>query len=305
MGRGDARTLQPASSTASATPQVQGRAWTYRLARVFRQIVRRPLALTGLLLILVVVIMALIPSIIAPHDPVKIELGDRLLPPSSEHWFGTDSFGRDIFSRVVYGARISLLTGVAVLISAASVGGLVGTLAGYRGGWTDEMLMRITDVFMAFPVILLAMVIVVVLEPGLFNTTIALIVVWWPTYARLTRGQVLAVKERPFVEAAIASGASTGHIITRHIIPNALTPLLVQSTMDMGYVVLTAAGLGFLGLGAQAPTPEWGIMISNGRDYFLEAWWYPVFPGVAIATVVLAFNLIGDDLRDWLDPRAQ
>lgn len=305
MDRSDARTLQTASSTASATPQVRGRTWAYRLATALRQIVRRPLALTGLFLILVVVIMALIPSIIAPYDPVKIELGSRLLPPSGEHWFGTDSFGRDIFSRVVYGARISLLTGLAVLISAASVGGSVGTLAGYRGGWTDELLMRITDVFMAFPVILLAMVIVVVLEPSLFNTTIALIVVWWPAYARLMRGQVLAIKERPFVEAAVASGASTGRIITRHIIPNALTPLLVQSTMDMGYVVLTAAGLGFLGLGAQAPTPEWGIMISNGRDYFLEAWWYPVFPGLAIATVVLAFNLIGDDLRDWLDPRAQ
>jgi peptide/nickel transport system permease protein len=265
----------------------------------------RPLALIGAFLIAVLVVMALIPQIIAPYDPIQIELSERLLSPRSSHWFGTDNFGRDIFSRVIYGARISLVTGVIVLSSAALVGSAVGLLSGYLGGWVDDVMMRVTDVFMAFPVILLAMVIVVVLQPGLINTTIALIIVWWPSYARLMRGQVLSIRGRPYVEAAISCGASPWRVMSRHILPNSFAPLMVQITMDMGYVVLTAAGLGFLGLGAQPPAPEWGVMISDGRKYFLEAAWIPVFPGLAIAITVLAFNLVGDDLRDWLDPRSR
>ncbi len=266
---------------------------------------RRPVTLIGLTLILALVIVAAIPHVLTAGDPVRIALGARLRPPSSVHLFGTDDFGRDLFTRVVYGARISLITGLAVIAVSILVGVAVGTLAGYRGGWTDEVLMRLTDMFMAFPPILLAMAVVVVLRPGVVNTTVALIIVWWPAYARLVRSQVMAIKKRTYVEAAIALGAIPGRVIRGHVLPNAIAPIIVQATMDMGYVVLAAAGLGFLGLGAQPPTPEWGKMISDGRRYFLEAWWYPVFPGAAIAMTVLGFNLVGDDLRDWLDPRSR
>jgi peptide/nickel transport system permease protein len=267
--------------------------------------IRRPLAVTGSILIIVLFILALFPSVIAPYDPVKIELSNRLQPPSNANWFGTDSFGRDLFSRVIFGVRISLLTSVTVVTGAAVIGTSLGVLSGYLGGWSDEVLMRITDMFMAFPVILLAMVVVVVLKPGLINTMIALIIVWWPVYARLIRSQVITIKERPYVEAAVAFGAGPWKVTVRHIVPNALAPILVQATMDMGYVVLTGAALGFMGLGAPPPMPEWGKMISSGRSYFLDAWWYPVFPGFAIAGTVMTFNLLGDYLRDWMDPRSR
>jgi len=277
----------------------------YHVAYVPHQAIRHPLAVTGSILIIVLCILALFPEAIAPYDPIKIELSNRLQPPSSANWFGTDNFGRDLFSRIVYGVRISLLTSVTVVITAAVVGASLGVLSGYLGGWSDEVLMRITDMFMAFPVILLAMVVVVVLKPGLINTMIALIIVWWPVYARLMRSQVITIKERPYVEAAVAFGADPWRVTVRHILPNALAPILVQSTMDMGYVVLTAAALGFMGLGAQPPMPEWGRMISSGRSYFLDAWWYPVFPGLAIAVTVMGFNLLGDYLRDWMDPKSR
>lgn len=295
----------PTQLVASATKSRPDGLTLSRLRVVVRQLQRHPLALVGLVLITGLVILALIPHLIAPYDPIKINMGERLRPPMAANWLGTDNFGRDIFSRIVYGARVSLLTGLSVIACAAVIGIAVGATAGYLGGWADEFLMRVTDIFMAFPVILLAMVIVVALRPGLANTAIALIIVWWPAYARLIRSQTLTLKERAYVEAATSVGVSPWRIVTRHILPNGITPLLVQATMDMGYVVLTAAGLGFLGLGAPPPTPEWGIMISNGRAYFLEAWWYPVFPGLAIATTVLAFNLLGDDLQDWLDPRGR
>lgn len=268
-------------------------------------LLQRPLSAIGLTILFVLGTLSLFPSLIAPEDPVKISLGDRLVPPSGDHLFGTDDFGRDIFSRVVHGTQISLLIAVVVVTSALLVGGALGAAAGYRGGWLDELVMRITDVFMAFPSILLPMVVVVVLKPSLVNTTIALAVVWWPAYARLMRGQTLAVKQLPYVESAVVLGAPPLRVLRRYIIPNAFPPLLVLATMDLGFVVLTAAGLGFLGLGAQPPTPEWGAMISSGLAFFLEAWWYPVFPGIAIAITVLAFNLLGDDLRDWFDPKLQ
>lgn len=275
------------------------------LARRLGRNLARPLTIVGLALIAALLALAAIPRVIAPADPVKIVLAERLRPPSPAHPFGTDDFGRDVFTRVVYGARISLASALAVITASILVGGAVGTVSGYRGGWSDEILMRVTDMFMAFPPILLAMVVVVVLKPTLVNTTLALIVVWWPAYARLLRSQVLSIKARAFVEAAVALGGGTGRVIRRHVLPNAVAPIIVQATMDMGYVILSAAGLGFLGLGAQPPAPEWGKMISDGRRYFLEAWWFPVFPGLAIAMTVLGFNLIGDDLRDWLDPRAR
>jgi peptide/nickel transport system permease protein len=271
----------------------------------FARLIRRPLSAIGLAILAVFVGLALFPSLIAPDDPVKIRLSDRLAAPSAEHLFGTDDFGRDIFSRVVHGTHISLLIAVLVVASALLLGGALGAAAGYRGGWLDELVMRITDVFMAFPNILLPMVVVVVLKPSLVNTTLALAVVWWPAYARLMRGQTLAVRQLPYVESAFALGARPFRVLRRYVIPNAFPPLLVLATMDLGFVVLTAAGLGFLGLGAQPPTPEWGAMISDGLGFFLEAWWYPVFPGIAIALTVLAFNLLGDDLRDWFDPKTQ
>ncbi|HEY3116373.1 MAG TPA: ABC transporter permease [Chloroflexota bacterium] len=281
--------------------------WTRGSAtsKVIRSLLVWPLAAAGLALLVTLVFLAIAPHLFTRADPVRLSLGERLRPPSSAHPFGTDDFGRDILTRVIYGTRISLGSGVAVIASSILWGGVVGTLAGFRGGWSDELLMRVTDMFMAFPPILLAMAVVIVLRPGSLNTTLALIVVWWPAYARLLRAQVLAIRERAYVEAATALGARPRRIILRHVLPNAFAPILVQATMDMGYVVLAAAGLGFLGLGAQPPAPEWGKMVSDGRRYFLEAWWFPVFPGTAIAATVLAFNLIGDDLRDWLDPRSR
>ncbi|MGQ0569671.1 MAG: nickel transporter permease [Armatimonadota bacterium] len=275
------------------------------MVETLRRALGRPLTIAGLALILILVVLAIIPQAISTGDPIRIALGARLQRPSTAHFFGTDDFGRDIFTRVVYGARVSLLSAIVVIVTSVLVGVIVGTLAGYRGGWSDELLMRVTDMFMAFPPILLAMAVVVVLKPTLANTTLALVIVWWPAYARLVRSQVLTIKERSYVEAAVGLGAPAMRVIRRHVLPNATAPIIVQATMDMGYVVLAGAGLGFLGLGVQPPTPEWGKMISDGRRYFLEAWWYPVFPGLAIAMTVLGFNLIGDDLRDWLDPRSR
>jgi peptide/nickel transport system permease protein len=265
----------------------------------------RPVPAVAVLALIGLVLLALAPALFTHADPVRISLGERLRPPSRPHPFGTDDFGRDVLARVVYGARISLGSGIVVIATSIVLGGVVGTLAGFHGGWSDELLMRVTDMFMAFPPILLAMTVVVVLKPGTLNTTLALIAVWWPPYARLLRGQVLAIRERSYVEAAAALGAPPRRVILKHVLPNALTPVVVQATMDMGYVVLAAAALGFLGLGAPPPIPEWGKMVSDGRRYFLEAWWFPMFPGLAIAATVLVFNLIGDDLRDWLDPRSR
>ena len=262
-----------------------------------------PLATVGLCIVTFLVLIALLPQVFTRYDPVAIDLANRLMPPSAGHWFGTDAHGRDIYSRVVFGTRISFLTGVVVLASASTIGIIVGMAAGYWGGMVDELLMRGTDVFMAFPMTLLAMLVAFILGPGLVNTSVALIVVWWPSYARLMRSQALTLKERTYVDAAAGLGAKPWQIIFRHILPNALAPLLVQVSMGMGFVVLTAAGLGFLGLGAQPPMAEWGRMISDGRGFFLEAWWYPVFPGIAIAITVLAFNMIGNGLRDWTDPK--
>lgn len=290
--------LEPSVVPMEARPVSRGRAAS------LAALARRPLSMLTLTTILVLVVLAVMPGVIAPDDPLAINLEDRLLPPSGAHLFGTDDFGRDIFSRVVYGARISLAVGLFVVGSAWLFGGALGALAGYRGGWVDELLMRFTDIFFAFPSILLPMVVVVVLGPSVVNTAIALAAVWWPAYARLMRGQVLAVKQLGYVEAAVVVGAGPVRVLRRYVLPNAMAPVTVMATMDIGFVVLTAAGLGFLGLGAQAPTPEWGAMTSEGLDFFLTAWWYSVFPGLAIALTVMAFNVLGDELQDQLDPRS-
>lgn len=263
---------------------------------------RSPLTVAGVTLIAILALIALLAPLIAPANPLKQVLSTRLKPPSAEHWLGTDQLGRDVLSRMIYGARISLLIGTVVVGLAASVGTLVGLVAGYAGGWLDEGLMRLTDVFFAFPALILAMAISGALGPSLTNAMIAIAVVSWPVYARLVRAQVLSLREREFVEATRALGASAGRIVWQHILPNTLAPLLVQASFDMGGAILSAAGLSFIGFGTQPPTPEWGVMISEGRNYIATQSWLSLFPGLAILLTVAAFNLLGDGLRDALDP---
>ena len=264
---------------------------------------RSPLTVAGLVLIAILALIALSAPLIAPANPLKQVLSARLKPPSTAHWLGTDQLGRDLLSRMIYGARISLLIGIVVVGLAGSIGTLVGLVAGYAGGWLDEGLMRLTDVFFAFPALILAMAISGALGPSLTNAMIAIAVVSWPVYARLVRAQVLSLRELEFVEAARSLGASADRIVWQHILPNTLAPLLVQASFDMGGAILSAAGLSFIGFGAQPPTAEWGVMISDGRNYIVTQPWLSLFPGLAILLTVAAFNLIGDGLRDALDPR--
>ncbi len=266
---------------------------------------RRPLSAAGMVILLAVALVAVLAPVLPFRDPQAVDLREKLLPPTVVHPMGTDDLGRDILSRVAYGARTSLLVGVAVVSLASTVGIIVGLAAGYLGGFADELIMRITDVFLAFPALLLAMVISFVLGPGVLPTITALSLVWWPVYARLTRSEVLAHKQATFVEAARALGIPTLRILRVHILPNALSPAIVQGTLDMGYAILTTAGLSFIGLGVQEPTAEWGAMLNIGRKYLLSAWWFITFPGLAIFTTVLAINLVGDGLRDYLDPRTR
>ncbi len=242
-------------------------------------------------------------SWIAPQDPLVQDLYGRLSPPSGKNWFGTDDFGRDILSRVIHGARVSLHVGVAAVAIALVVGTAIGLIAGYWGGLLDNVLMRLMDLMLAFPSILLAIVVVAVLGPSLSNAMLAVGIVSIPQYARLVRASVLSIREQDYVTAARALGAGDARIILTAILPNCIAPLIVQSTLGMAGAILDAAGLSFLGLGAQPPTPEWGAMLSSGRDFILSAPWVLTFPGLAILLTVLAFNLLGDGLRDALDPK--
>jgi len=266
-------------------------------------ILSNPLNLVALALIAVLAACALLAPMLAPYDPLAQDLAVRLKPPSPEHWLGTDSLGRDIASRILYGARISLVIGVVVVGSAGVFGTFVGLVAGYAGGLVDEALMRLTEVFLAFPALILAMAIAGALGPSLTNAIIAIAAVTWAVYARLTRGQILSLRRREFVEAARAMGASRMRIILRHLLPNALAPLMVQASFDMGSSIIAAAGLSFIGFGAQPPTPEWGVMISEGRNFINTQPWLSLFPGLAILFAVGSFNLLGDGLRDAFDPR--
>ncbi len=264
---------------------------------------RSPLAVAGLALILLFALCALLAPVLAPMDPTAQLLAQRLKPPSAAHWLGMDQLGRDVLSRMLYGARISLLVGVIVVASAGTFGTLVGLMAGYASGIVDEILMRFTDIFFAFPPLILAMAIAGALGPSLNTAMIAIAVVTWPVYARLVRGQVLSLREREFIEAARCVGVSTPRILLRHLLPNTLPPILVQASFDMGGAILSAAGLSFIGFGARPPTPEWGVMISEGSKFFSTQPWLSFFPGLAILLAVAAFNLIGDGLRDVFDPR--
>jgi peptide/nickel transport system permease protein len=266
-------------------------------------ILANPLNIVAIALIALFAACAVLAPLLAPYDPLAQELGSRLQPPSPQHWLGTDSLGRDIASRILYGARISLVIGVVVVASAGIFGTLVGLLAGYAGGLVDEALMRLTEVFLAFPALILAMAIAGALGPSLTNAIIAIAVVTWAVYARLVRGQVLSLRQREFVEAARAMGASWVRILWHHLLPNVLAPLMIQASFDLGSAIIAAAGLSFIGFGAQPPTPEWGVMISEGRNYISTQLWLSLFPGLAILFAVGSFNLLGDGLRDAFDPR--
>jgi len=261
------------------------------------------LTLAGGIIVLCFLAIALLGPILVTQDPIAQDLGHRLTGPSREHPFGLDSLGRDVFSRVINGTRISVVSGAAVVTVATIFGVAAGMLAGWSGGWWDEALMRITDMFLAFPSLVLAMAISAILRPNLTNALLAIAVTSWPAYARIARAQVLALRARTYIEAARAQGATDAVILLRHLIPNAVAPILVQSSLDVGNIILTTAGLSFIGFGAQPPTPEWGLMVSEGRRFLMDQWWISTFPALAILFLVLGFNLLGDGVRDLLDPR--
>jgi peptide/nickel transport system permease protein len=270
-----------------------------------RFLVANRLNLLGLIIVLLFFVLAIFGEWLAPHDPYKQDItNSALLAPSWEHPMGTDELGRDVLSRVMTGTRYSLQVAAVVLGFSVVFGTIVGAIAGYFGGFVDEILMRLTDLFLAFPALVLAIAIAATLGKSLTNTMIALATVFWPWYARLVRGQVLAVRARDFVEAGRSIGASSARLMFRHILPNCISVVIIQLTLDVGYAVLTTSSLSFIGLGAQPPDPEWGTMMSTARNYFRESWWYITFPGVALSLTVFAFNVLGDGLQDALDPRS-
>ena len=287
----------PASPADAAAP---------RRAGVGRRLRANPLLTAGGAIAALIVVVAVLAPLLAPFpgdagtatNPFAV-----LRPPSAHHWFGTDQVGRDILSRVIYGARVSPLIAFFVLLIACLIGIPLGIMAGYFGGWLDDVIMRVTDIVLAFPALLLALALAAVLPPSLTSVTIAISATWWPWYTRLIRGQAASVAGRPYVESCRALGISRWRIIARHVLPNAITPLIVQVSLDVGGVILTASALSFLGLGAQDPTPDWGLMVAEGQNYFTTAWWAVTFPGLAILLTAFAFNLLGDGLRDLLDPK--
>lgn len=268
---------------------------------------RSPSSLGGLLIVALFLFLAAFGPWIAPYPEDAagaVNMARMLQPPSAAHWFGTDEMGNDVLSRVIIGTRVSLQIGLIITIGSALIGVPLGIAAGYLGGWVREVIMRVTDLFLSVPGIILAVAIVAALGPGIVNAMIALTLVWWPGYVRLMESKTLSLKSEPFVEAARALGAGTPRILFRYLLPACVSPLIVKASMDMGAAILAAAGLGFIGLGARAPMPEWGAMLSVARGYLPEWWWYAAFPGLAIYLSVLGFNLLGDGLRDMLDPRS-
>jgi peptide/nickel transport system permease protein len=261
-----------------------------------------PLTMCGLGVLLAWLAVAAAAPWVAPYGALAQDIPGRLGPPSPAHWLGTDQLGRDILSRVIYGARLSIPVGIAAVVLAMLVGSFVGGVAGFVGGAFDEAIMRFTDLMLAFPTVILAMVITAALGAGIRNAVIAIMIAWWPSYARYMRGLVLSLRDREYVQAARALGASDGRILARHLLPGTVSPIVILSTLDVGRAILTFASLSFLGLGAPPEIPEWGAMVAAGRDY-LDQWWISTFPGLAILTFVLAINLVGDSLRDMLDPR--
>jgi peptide/nickel transport system permease protein len=274
-----------------------------RAYRRWLQFRRNGLAMAGLVTVLALILLAVFAPVFAGQDPGAQDLAGRLATPSAAHWFGTDELGRDLYARIVYGGRITLGMVVAVVVLVAPIGLAVGCIAGYAGGALDRVLMRLTDVFLAFPRLILALAFVAALRPGITSAVIAIALTAWPPYARLARAETLTIRRSDFIAAVRLMGASPGRIILRHIVPLCLSSLIVRVTLDMSGIILTAAGLGFLGMGAQPPLPEWGTMIAASRAFILSQWWVPAIPGVAIFVASLAFNLLGDGLRDVLDPK--
>ncbi len=264
---------------------------------------RNPTAVAGFIILSSLVFMALFANILAPYDPIHISLSHRLTPPEMAHWFGTDEMGRDILSRILFGARISLKIGFIVICIAGGLGSIIGAVSGYYGGWIDNLLMRLMDVILSCPSLVLAMALAAALGPSLNNAIMAVSFVMIPKFARLVRGDALAVKEMQFIAAARASGAKNWWIIVHHILPNCLSSVIVLATLTLGDTILIAASLSFIGLGAQPPLPEWGAMISVGRKFLMDQWWYATFPGLFILITVVGFNILGDALRDIMDPR--
>lgn len=286
-----------------ATPQSRLQARLSRTYLGWLAFTRNPLAMLGLVIFIVLIGMAFLAPLITWHSPVAGELANRLLPPGGDYWLGTDSQGRDIWSRIVYGSRTTLLIVFMVAVTAAPIGIAIGATAGYLGGWVEAVLMRLTDAFLAFPKLVLALAFAAALGPGIENAVLAIALTAWPPYARIARAETLTVRNTDYVAAARISGASGLRILLGHIMPMCMPSLIVRVSLDMAGVILIAAGLGFLGLGVAPPQPEWGAMVSEGRTQILEQWWVCTYPGVAIFIVSLGFNLIGDGLRDVLDPR--
>jgi peptide/nickel transport system permease protein len=294
---------QPAGQAGRAGPRLADH--QRRALRRFRQ---SPLSVLGLAIIILLVTIAVVGPFLVPYPKDAtgaLHIKEKLDPPTWQHWFGTDQVGRDVFTRVIVGARISLVAGMVVIILAFTVGTLLGAIAGFFGGRINEVIMRLTDIFLTIPDLILAMAFAAALGAGLLNVMIAVSLVWWPGYCRLARANVVALRSSQFAEAAESIGASRRRVLFTHILPNAFPTILVKASMDIGFAVLTTAALGFIGLGTQPPTPDWGVMIADGRKYLREAWWFSTFPGVAILLTVLAFNLLGDGLRDVLDPRSR
>ncbi|WP_313136785.1 ABC transporter permease [Paracoccus jeotgali] len=274
-----------------------------RLYRMWVALLRNPLAVLGGVILLVLLLTAAFAPLIAPYSPYGQNLGQRLLPPSGLHWMGTDELGRDIFSRVVYGSRITLMIVALVAVISAPLGLLIGAISGYFGGWVDKVLMGVTDVFLSMPKLILALAFVAALGPGIENAVIAIAITAWPAYARIARAETLTFRNSEFIMATRLLGASDLRVIVGHVLPLCSSSMIVRVTLDMAGIILTAAGLGFLGLGAQPPLPEWGAMISRGRTFILDQWWVATMPGFAIILVSLGFCFLGDGLRDVLDPK--
>jgi peptide/nickel transport system permease protein len=288
-------------ATIAQSPEA-GTTVLFKSSSLLQRLARSKSAIIGSAIILLIVTVALFASTIAPYDPIKQNFRTQLQAPGLSHLLGTDEFGRDIFSRMVYGSRWALLAGFLADSIALVLGITVGVIGGFSGGTVDAVVVWLTDVMLAFPYLLLAMIVVAIFGPGLINAMISVGIVYVPQYARLVRGTVLSLKEKEFIEAARCLGIPTYRIILRHVLPNCIAPIIVMATLAIGWAIVQTAGLSFLGLGAQPPTPEWGAMLSGGRNYMLSAWWIATFPGLAIVITVIGFNLLGDGLRDALDP---
>ena len=306
--------MKPAAQTASnagrrawllsAEPASRTQAMLGQAYRRWRRLASNPMTLCGLVVLTLLVLTALIGPLLPLQDPLRQVLADRLLPPGSPgHWLGTDELGRDILSRLVHGARLTLAIAVLVVVVVVPIGLLIGTAAGFFGGWVDRVLMRLTDIALAVPKIVLALALAAALGPGVFNAVLAISITAWPAYARLARAETLRHARADFIHAARMQGASRMRLLLRYIVPLCASSVIVRATLDMAGIILSVAGLGFLGLGAQPPSPEWGYMVASGRNVLLDAWWVSTLPGLAILVVSLAFNLLGDGLRDAFDPR--